>query len=223
MELPPILDILPQPFAWIHIPAGQVTLTDIGGYLNKETTYAVSAYTLAKYPITHAQYSTFTGEDYLAGQDNHPVGGVNWHDALSFCTWLSKKTGLAITLPTEQQWQHAAQGNTAQKYPWGAEFDSQRCNTHESGIGTITPVTHYANGASPYGVMDMSGNVFEWCLTDFVTGSNDITHKNNNWRVLRGGSFYYDEYYATCAYRNFNDPYYWYNYFGFRVCIAASS
>ena len=120
--------------------------------------FHVPEFVIAKYPITKAQYATFKNEGYPSGQGDRPVTEMIWDDAIKFGVWLSEETGLAISLPTEQQWQRAAQGDTEWKYPWGDEFDSSRCNTKESGIGTTTSVTKYLGGVSPYGVMDMSGN-----------------------------------------------------------------
>ena len=80
--------------------------------------------------------------------------------------WLSSKAGLAISLPTEPQWQRAAQGGDGREYPWGNGFDSSRCNTSESGINHTTPVNQYPSGTSSYGVYDMAGNVWEWCLSE---------------------------------------------------------
>ena len=107
--------------------------------------------------------------------ENLPRTNVKWYEAIAFCRWLTAQIGargdMSITLPTEQQWQRAAQGDDGREYPWGREFDMNKCNTQESGIGQTTPVTQYPQGASPYGVLDMSGNVWEWCLTDYRSGS----------------------------------------------------
>jgi formylglycine-generating enzyme required for sulfatase activity len=96
-------------------------------------------------------------------------------------------------LPTEQQWQHAAQGDDGRLYPWGNVWAAERCN---NGIGKnwqtcgTTPVKHYeGKGDSPFGVVDMGGNVWEWCLTRYDT--NETKLEGRNMRVTRGGSWFF--------------------------------
>jgi hypothetical protein len=200
--------ILPEPFEWIDIPSGRILLTDNMG------TFDVAPFTISKYPITVAQYTLFVDdkgydeehywtpaswswrrkenitlpnfwEDKNFHRTDHPIVGASWYEAMAFCSWLGEKLGQDIRLPTEQQWQWAAQGDTGWAYPWGPEFDEKRCNFNSRGT---TPVTQYPNGKSPFEVMDMSGNVWEWCLTEHSTANNkDIYHTNI--RVLRGGSW----------------------------------
>jgi len=140
---------------------------------------------------------------------------VRWHEAIVFCRWLSGKLGQMVTLPTEMQWQRAAQGDDGRKYPWGNEFDKTRCNTYESGIGRTTAVDHYPKGKSPFGVFDMAGNVWEWCLNEHP---NPHRVDLGGWaqRVLRGGSWFLNSYYARATYRDYYDPIFRPN-FGFRV------
>ncbi len=165
----------------------------------------------------------------LYSGDNLPRTNVRWMDAVAFCRWLDSRVGarrdaslilpLQITLPSEQKWQRAAQGDDRRTYPWGNEFDTEKTNTRKSGIGKPTPVTQYPQGASPYGVMDMSGNVWEWCLMGSKTGISDINETEKH--VLRGGSFNHDPDFAACVYR---DPIYMLkgsDRFGFRVCLSS--
>jgi formylglycine-generating enzyme required for sulfatase activity len=94
-------------------------------------------------------------------------------------------------LPTEQQWQYAAQADDNRIYPWGNNFDPQHCNTFESGINRLTAVYHYdTSGVSPFGVSDMSGNIWELCLTKYEHDSNNM--EGDGKRVTRGGSFLKD-------------------------------
>src|SRR5262249_43530999 len=109
----------------------------------------------------------------------------------------SDQTGEHITLPTDAGWQWAAQKDTGWAYPWGDELGRNRCNFNTGGT---TPVTTYAgpdkwmhsdlirSGDSPFGVSDMSGNAWEWCLTDPQTGDHDV-NRPSEFRVLRGGSW----------------------------------
>ena len=130
-----------------------------------------------------------------------PVVGVSWYESVAFCLWLSDVTGERIMLPTEQQWQRAAQGDDGRKYPWGA-WEEGRCN-YGNKIGQTTPVMQFeGQGDSPYGVVDMSGNVREWCLTGYSDGDNDQNKSSDTERILRGGSWNSNRGYARAAYRS---------------------
>lgn len=239
------LDILPPPFAWIDIPAGEVTL-DQGGYVPKGgQTFDVPAFAIAKYPLTNAQFGKFidaqgysqprwwTVEGWQArekerwteprnwsdrqfNQPDYPVVGVSWFEAVAFCLWLGEITGEKIMLPTAQQWQRAAQGDSNQDYPWGDTFDKTRCNF--DGQGT-TPVNQYEGiGDSPFGVVDMSGNAWEWCVTEYGSGDIDI-NKTVNSRELRGSSWLYSyTSIPSVADRDGSAPSAGYCYVGFR-CV----
>lgn len=120
-----------------------------------------------------------------------PVVGVSWYEAIAFCVWLSELTGSQITLPTSNQWQYAAQGDDGRLYPWGDEWDASRCNHNvdKTGVGKITPVTRYeGKGESPFGVVDMAGNVWEWCMTDDKDNNHEIMAAANT-RIIHGGSW----------------------------------
>ncbi|MCC7450847.1 MAG: SUMF1/EgtB/PvdO family nonheme iron enzyme, partial [Anaerolineae bacterium] len=171
---------------WIDIPAGQVTLEDDAG------TFPVEPFKIAKYSVTNAQFQAFIDDGgyredrYWKGlaqretapkdpswsDPTHPRETVNWYEAMAFTRWLSEKTGLSVTLPTEWQWQWAAVGDTGWAYPYGNSFDPNKGNTSESKIWRTTPVDRYPQGVSPFGVVDMAGNVWEWCLNEFETPRN---------------------------------------------------
>lgn len=209
--------ILPQPFDWCYIPAGQTVLTpdaynkDI--YITHNKTVNVSSFWMAKYPITNNQYAQFLQYDsnYLKPEnwddklhEDYPVVGITWQNALDFCYWLSQIAEQHITLPTDEQWQRAAQGDDNRIYPWGNDFAPNgdiRCNTSESGNRKITSVKKYPNGASPFGVMGMAGNVWEYCLTHYTSGRTN----GNDKRILRGGSYDADKSFCENTYRIFRD------------------
>jgi len=235
---PTSLSLLPAPFDWIKIPARARS----------------PGYSIAKYPVTHAQFAKFIeagGYKHqqwwtVAGWEQRqqakwteprywidstwngaeqPVVGVSWFEAVAFCLWLSETTGEKIMLPTEDQWQYAAQGDDGRAYPWGPKWDASRCNNSvdSKGIGKTTTVRQYEgadgrpSGDSPFGVVDMAGNVREWCLTDYDTKTNDINSNITN-RVLRGGSWYdYNADNFRCDYRNWSSPHDRGDFIGFRL------
>jgi formylglycine-generating enzyme required for sulfatase activity len=236
---------LPPPFEWCNVSAGYVTLEDASGRGGtKGGRYWVEAFALAKYPVTNAQYDVFADDpdgymnsgwwDYspeaqqwrkehpkprgsVYGGSDLPCTNISWYEAIAFCYWLAYETGLEVVLPTEQQWQRAAQGDDGWEYPWGNEFDPNCCN-HGNNVGRPTPVARYATGASPYGVMDMSGNVWEWCLTEWGTDSTRL--KGNGVRVVRGGSWGFYQSLARAAARNWHDPRDWAVNQGFRIAVT---
>lgn len=132
------------------------------------------AFEMMQVPVTHALYEQWvqsTGavapvawRDGALPDDlrDHPVNDVSWDDAIDFADWLSNATGQRWQLPTEAQWEKAARGLDGRQFPWGNTFDAELCNAREAGRNTTTPVGLYTEGASPYGLLDMAGNVWEW-------------------------------------------------------------
>ena len=176
---------------------------------------------------------------------NHPVVGINWYEAMAYCHWLTEKlrqTGELrpdeiITLPSEAQWEKAARGTDGRIYPWGDEPDPNRANYDDTGIGTTSAVGCFPDGASPYGCLDMSGNVWEWTRSlwggeveaefnypyDPNDGREDLAAGVNVARVLRGGSFGNNLRYVRCAIRGRHSPYYRLDLIGFRVAWGVVS
>ncbi len=225
---PSSLDLLPKPFDWIPIPAGQVKLVNTWdsdyptyvGNIDEKKSFTVAAFSIAKYPLTNDQFRLFVDakgyedkqwwtqagwgtrqkrqwteprywQDAKWNDGDSPVVGVSWYEAQAYCRWLSALTGESITLPTEQQWQRAAQGDDGRAYPWGSEWDGTRCNNsvRPQSSERTSKITHYeGKGDSPFKVVDMSGNVSEWCLNDY--GSGDTDEEGTEHRVLRGGSWF---------------------------------
>jgi formylglycine-generating enzyme required for sulfatase activity len=224
----------------------------------------LAQYWIARYPVTVAQFRTFytesgyqpRDEDSLRGIANHPVVWVAWHDALAYCDWLTKKlcnwsdtpsslreileAGGRVTLPSEAEWEKAARGEDGRIYPWGANFDSEKANTGEGGVGTTSAVGCYPAGASPYGIQDMSGNVWEWTRSlwgkdfskpewDYPYNPLDLRREelkagDDIPRVLRGGSWFDNGWNARCSYRVGDHPRNLYFYIGgFRVVVRPSS
>ena len=145
--------------------------------------------------------------------DTQPVVGVSWFEAVAYCHWLSKQTGHEFRLPSEAEWEKAARGPDGLIWPWGNTWEAGRANSSEAGVKQTTPVGQYPTGASPYGALDMAGNVYEWGATKW--GKAYPYQLEDEWqttyleadvsRVLRGGSWYGDQKYVRGADRgNFN-------------------
>jgi tetratricopeptide (TPR) repeat protein len=200
-ELNFIVDILPSPFEWCEVPAGR---SDIDGQV-----FRVNPFFVSKYPITYAQFQVFIdaldgyynetwwqGLAKIEGQpgnqrwriNDHPRENISWYDAVTFCDWLTANIGYEVRLPTEWEWQWAAQGREGWTYPWGNRFSKSRSNTRMAGIKKTTPIDEYPSGASPFGVMDMIGNVWEWCLNEF-SDPEKTSRSGSSARVIRGGSW----------------------------------
>jgi formylglycine-generating enzyme required for sulfatase activity len=231
--------------AWVEVPAGEFWLgRDTGGSAEKPVhRLFLEAFRIARVPITNAQYQFFvaaTGhrppkhwEDGRPprGLESHPVVAVTWHDALVYCRWLAEVTGKSITLPSEAQWEKAARGpQDRREYPWGDEWDETKCNTSELGLGETTPVGIFPDGASPYGCLDMAGNVWEWTTSQFkeypydpADGRENLEAGDEALRVLRGGSFYGNRSYARCAARGRGGPGSRGIIGGFRVVVSPIS
>jgi len=229
----PILEFCP-------IPSGY---TRIG-----ENLYWVEAFEIGKYPVTNAQFNAFIkaadgysnpdwwnfsveGRDWRRlhphphpsefSGDKHPREMVCWYEAVAFTRWLSHRTGLPLSLPTEAQWQFAAQGDDNRLYPWGNTYDPSRCNTYESNILRTTPVDYYPSGVSRFGVFDMAGNVLEWCLNPYDNPALASLGGNYS-RALRGGNWGYYASGARIAVRYSDGPTNLYSGVGFRVILRNS-
>lgn len=198
------------------------------------------SYYIARTPVTNFQYATFVsvagrrapkhwkGGKIPSGKEDHPVVNVNWHDVLAYCRWLSETTGRHYTLPNEAEWEKAGRGTDGRIWPWGNVFDKEKCNSSESGIEDTTPVGDYPAGASPYGLLDMAGNIWEWTRSLFESypykpddGREDLSAEG--YRVLRGGSFLHGLYNVRCAYRFYVNLEVLLRDSGFRVVVAPSS
>lgn len=129
-----------------------------------------------------------------------PRTDVSWYEAVAFTRWLADKTGLPVRLPTEWEWQWAASGATGWDYPYGADFDAEKCNTYESGIGRTTPVTRFAAVETVFGTVDMTGNVLEWCTNAFETPT-DILISGTGRPAMRGGSWGHDRFNGRSIHR----------------------
>lgn len=195
-----------QPNAMVLIPAGvfyrgtDERLADEG----PRHLIDLPAYWIDQFEVTNFQYARFLrearrrGPDHFdngeppAGKADHPVTFVSWFDADRYCRWAKKR------LPTDQEWEKAARGADARVFPWGNEFVMHAANTPVrwqslQQAGDTTPVGAFPAGQSPYGLFDMSGNVWEWTAS-WYTAYPGNTRPNENYgekyRTLKGGSWW---------------------------------
>jgi formylglycine-generating enzyme required for sulfatase activity len=197
-------------------------------------------YQIGRYPVTNAEYAAFVratghrppshwrGDTFPEELASHPVVYVRWRDALDYVEWLRERTGQDYRLPTEAEWEKAARGTDGRFWPWGDEWDADRCNMRIAGPGETTPVGQYApRGNSPYGCADMAGNVWEWCSTlyEAYPYRQDDGRENleaSGGRVVRGESWYNnDPGWVRCAFRVSYYPGNDYDDVGFRVARGS--
>lgn len=188
----------------VLIPAGKFLF----GKDDKKTEVDLAAFMIDKYEVTNRQYAKFNlDHKYEPGMDTLPVTMVSQIDARTHCEALDKR------LPTEQEWEKAARGTDGRAFPWGNKFDPTAAVTSETDFGAHPPHPlrggSRKKGKSPFGVMDMSGNVWEW------TSSND-----GRYFVLKGGSFFEDRDFATVTSRLLSIPNDSKDYVGFR-CVKG--
>ncbi len=229
------------------VPAGEFTMGSDSGDSDEKPVHTVylDAFWMDKYEVTNALYATcvnagkcsrpsetksYTRSAYFGNTqyNNYPVIYVDWNQAKQYCEWAGKR------LPTEAEWEKAARGTDGRVYPWGNSFDGTRLNfcdkncpfdwrdnNSDDGYADTSPVGNYARGASPYGIMDLSGNVWEW-VADWY-GSYPSSLQRNPWgansgqeRVLRGGAWLNISGSARAALRSLDEPTNFGNNVGFR-------
>ena len=167
-----------------------------------------------------------------SSQPNRPRETVSWYEAVAFCRWLSAKLELAegtvVRLPTEQEWERAARGSAGHEYPWGDGYCPGFANINETWgdagpnyLAETSPVGVYPQSTSPYGVLDGSGNVWEWCLNEHDKPER-VGPGGKAARVLRGGSWGDLQGYARAVDRYGNNPGVRAGSFGFRVMCGPS-
>jgi formylglycine-generating enzyme required for sulfatase activity len=164
---------------------------------------------------------------------NQPVVGVTWYEAAAYCRWLTAAMDDAYEyrLPTEAEWERAARGVEGRRYPWGDQWRLEQANSKELGLERTTPVGVFPDGASPEGLLDMTGNVWEWCGDWYAedTYARRVGHAVSNpagpakgeYKILRGGSWYNDHNVVRCAFRFWIAPDRWFNFSGFRVARGS--
>jgi formylglycine-generating enzyme required for sulfatase activity len=166
----------------------------------------VPCYAIGRYPVTNAQYRAFvqaTGHttpthwpngQIPPGEKTHPIVNVSYDDAREFCRWLSRVTYLQYRLPKEYEWEKAARGPDPEtrRYPWGDTWIEGWCNSAEEKQGGTTAIDRYeAHNVSPYGVVDLVGNIWEWTDSPYrrYPGSSHYSASYGTAYVVRGGAW----------------------------------
>lgn len=173
---------------FVRVPGGAFEMGSDSWWGDSSPAHRVTLlpYWIGKYEVTVAQYEAFmkdTGfkpelppRDVRAPSDQHPATGLEWYDAEAFSIWLSTRESMVYRLPTEAEWEFAARGTDGRLHPWGSESPDTKIHGNwdrfgfiaHGGAGALEPVGSYPRGASPFGVLDMSGNAAEWCNDDYV-------------------------------------------------------
>ena len=198
----------PTPEGMVFIPAGQFQMGSEAENAHDDEqpvpTVHLDAFYMDTYEVTNAQFKAFIdanpqwqkdriedkfydrdyldrwhGTNYPAGQADHPVTFVSWYAAMAYAEWAGKR------LPTEAEWEYAARGGLAgKKYPWGNTLTPNDANYDES-VEDTTPVGQYA--ANGYGLYDMAGNVWEWCMDKYDEDFYRASHNSRNPVSVSGG------------------------------------
>ena len=248
----------PTPEGMVSIPAGEFQMgsNDPEAYNREQPVHTVyvDAFYMDRYEVTNAQYKGFVdanpqwgkdridkgfhdgdylkhwnGNDYPSGKAHHPVVYVSWYAAMAYSQWVGKR------LPTEAEWEYAARGGlVGKKYPWGDDIDSSKAD-YDRNVGDTTRVDKYPpNG---YGLYDIAGNVWEWCLDEYnedfysisprenpLSGANSVDWVMSNFtsvktpHVFRGGSGHGNPRLVRVAFRGRNSPTSVVSFLGFR-CV----
>jgi toxoflavin biosynthesis protein ToxD len=221
---------------WVEIPAGLLVQgtpiedidaiaaahADIGverSWIAKEAPrreLTLPAFAIARTPVTVEMWSRFADavgwpQPRQPHGPNHPIDGIRWDEANYFCTWLADKSRSRVRLPTESEWERAARGGDAREYPWGDRYEPGRANLADLRIRKTTPVGSFPKGASPFGILDLAGNVDEWTATSYAPYpgappdapsaalANTVATDSH---VTRGGGFVHNRDLARCARRH---------------------
>jgi formylglycine-generating enzyme required for sulfatase activity len=216
----------------VYIPGGHFMMgaPDGEGNDNENPRHKVrvSGFWMGKYEVTQGQFEAVMGRNqgYFKGDIRRPVENVSWYDAQSFCEKLSVKHGVRARLPYEAEWEYACRAGSAMQYYWGDNMDGNYCWCGNNSGNT----THSVGGKRPnaFGLYDMSGNVWEWCMDwydeDYYRNSPEVNLRGpstGQYRVLRGGSWYDDENSIRSAYRGIGNPGGRSGCGGFRVVVSA--
>lgn len=231
-------ELLPE---WVALPAGRFLMGTLEADLSElarrfagtresyaeeapQHLVALEAFRIARRPVSHGQYAAFVaatqarppvqwhGPQPPQELADLPVVDVTWNEAQDYCTWLSQTSGVAVRLPTEAEWEYAARGDDGRWWPWGSAPDAARANVAEAALGGPCEAGRFPDGASPWGLLDMAGNVWEWTASlqaayPYVASdgreSPTPVEGMDRRRIMRGGCWANPLHYArtTCRFR----------------------
>jgi len=217
------------PPGMVLVPAGEALLGSDSGDDDERPARRIfiDAFYIDKYEVTVAQYRRFLqatghrkpygwGAEHFSA-DDQPVVGVSWYDAAAYCKWAGKR------LPTEAEWEKAARGSEGFVYPWGNKWQEGMCVGDTPGLSHPERVGSLPQGASPFGVMDMAGNVWEWCADWYDPGYYAVRPLRDpegpargDAKVIRGGSWIDSARQLRSSNRYYSHPDVRYNGIGFR-------
>jgi formylglycine-generating enzyme required for sulfatase activity len=210
----------------LYVPEGAFPMGSESGYSDEKPVHTVDlpAYWVDQSEVTNGMYALcvqagicaqprrkssnlidyyFGFEDYV----DYPVIFISWQDASNYCSWAGRH------LPTEAEWEKAARGTDGRDYPWGSALPDERLANFDHNIDDVTRVGSYPDGKSPYGALDMAGNVFEW-TSDWYAGDYYASSPafdppgadTGKHRVVRGGSWTGNTSGVRSAHRFIHDP-----------------
>lgn len=221
----------------LYVPGGNFEMgTTELTYTKPVRTVDVNGFYIDKYEVTNGQYREcvsegacqFGGDNTSNTEEhyydnpvfaNHPVININWYEARDYCKWVGGD------LPTEAQWEKAARGTDGRRYPWGDFEPNKSKANYNQNEGDTMSVGSYSQNVSPYGAMDMAGNVWEWTLDWYADSYNPSDTDNpsgptaGQFRTIRGGCWYYEATFIRSAHRSKQNPLYRYYNVGFR-CVT---
>jgi len=212
----------------VYVPAGEFLMGSEDAYIDRDPhTVYLDAYWIYKNEVMNAQYRQCIEDGVCSGdlnkypENDYPAVHIDWYDASAYCEWAGGR------LPTEAEWEKAARGTDGQTYPWGEADPNCSLAQYLGCSGETVPVGSFPAGASPYGALDMAGNVWEWVAdwydADYYQNSpsqNPTGPTGGRYRVLRGGSWYYDEGFLRASIRHRSSPGTWNSGYGFR-CLSS--
>jgi len=219
----------------LRIPEGWFLMGSDSGQDNERPVHRVwvDAFLMAACQVRNLDYSKFLGAMEVApppfwkdpnfNHPDQPVVGVSWHEAVSYCDWLSQSSGQRFRLPTEAEWERAARGGAeGQLYPWGNDPPLSLPDYDKRWKSGPQPARQYAPNA--FGLFDICENVHEWCgdwyAADYYAASPERNPKGpeqGNRRASRGGSWRHHVKVSRCAARSSIPPEFHYADYGFRV------
>ncbi|WP_071879854.1 SUMF1/EgtB/PvdO family nonheme iron enzyme [Microcystis aeruginosa] len=221
----------------VSLPAGQFLMGSLSGDPNAQShekpqhQVKVNSFAIGKYPVTQAQYQAVMGTNpsHFSNNPQNPVEKVSWDDAQAFCQKLSQITGKTYCLPTEAEWEYACCAGTTTRFYFGD--NANQLGDYAWYGGNSQQTTHPVGQKRPngWGLYDMSGNVWEWCEDNwhdnYIGAPRDGSAwliRDNDYQILRGGSWYFNPDYCRSAFRYFNNRRGSFNSFGFRVvCVPT--